>query len=595
MPTDEEASKANSSLRLDMQDSTSPGSVAAGDAPSVSSDPFALVPAALRTTMTRRGFTDLTEVQTAVLAADAATHDLRISSRTGSGKTVAIGLGLGELLIATAGRRDLPGPTTLVIAPTRELADQVAREFTWLFAEVPAVQADSVTGGTSVLHERRRLERRPRILVGTPGRLLDHIQNSAVDLSAVDQLVLDEADQMLDLGFRDELDAILEALPSARRTHLVSATFPEEVREFVERIQSNAVTVAGTPPGEAHADIEHIACICHPRDRYDALVNLLLMTEGERTLVFVRTRQDTATVAEQLAEDGFAAMAISGDMAQPQRTRTLQAFRRGIVTALVATDVAARGIDVPEITQVVHLDLPMDSATYTHRSGRTGRAGRKGRSVMLVPPGARRRAFRILDEAGLDASWRDVPGPEPIQRMLDERAEGRLLALVGEEGPQATARDLGTAERLLEGRDPAEVVARLLAKARPRPVCAPREIEVPTPARGRERDRAPGPDRAPRREAPRRTQGPGADGYVSFVINWGTQQGASPKRLLAHVCRRGGITGDRIGSIDVAPRGATFEVDRAVARAFATRVRTPDRRDPHLIIRPVDDARVREA
>ena len=587
MPTDEEASKASSFLRLSMNEPNAPGGMPAEVSPSVSPDPFALIPAPLRTTMAKRGFTALTDVQSAVLTADATTHDLRISSRTGSGKTVAIGLALGERLIATAGRRDLPGPTTLVIAPTRELADQVAREFTWLFAEVSAVHADSVTGGTSVLHERRRLERRPRILVGTPGRLLDHIQNGAVDLSSVDQLVLDEADQMLDLGFRDELDAILAALPAERRTHLVSATFPEEVRDFVERIQSNAVTVAGTPPGEAHADIEHIACVCHPRDRYDALVNLLLMTEGERTLIFVRTRQDTATVAEQLAEDGFAAMAISGDMAQPQRTRTLNAFRRGIVTALVATDVAARGIDVPEITQVVHLDLPMDSATYTHRSGRTGRAGRKGRSVMLVPPGARRRAFRILDEARIDASWRDVPGPEPIQRMLDERAEGRLQWLVGEEGPKAPLRDLETARRLLEGRDAEEVVARLLTKARPRPVCAPREIEVPTPPRQQER--------APRREMPRRTPAPRAEGYVSFVINWGTQQGANPKRILAHVCRRGGITGDRIGSIDVAARGATFEVDRAVVRAFATRVRTPDRRDPHLVIRPVDDARVREA
>jgi ATP-dependent RNA helicase DeaD len=595
MPTDEEASKATSSLRLKMQDSTTPGGVPAGDAPSVSPDPFALIEAPLRATMTKRGFTALTEVQSAVLAADATTHDLRISSRTGSGKTVAIGLALGARLLATAGRRDLPGPTTLVIAPTRELADQVAREFTWLFAEVAAVQADSVTGGTSVLHERRRLERRPRILVGTPGRLLDHIQNGAVNLSAVDQLVLDEADQMLDLGFRDELDSILEALPAERRTHLVSATFPNEVMDFVERIQKDAVSIAGTPPGEAHADIEHIACVCHPRDRYDALVNLLLMTEGERTLVFVRTRQDTATVAEQLAEDGFAAMAISGDMAQPQRTRTLQAFRRGIVTALVATDVAARGIDVPEITQVVHLDLPMDSATYTHRSGRTGRAGRKGRSVMLVPPGARRRAFRIHDEARIDASWRDVPGPEPIQRMLDERVEGRLMQLVGDEGPQASANDLGTAERLLEGRDPKEVVARLLAKARPRSVCAPREIEVPMQPRTRERDRAHGPDRPVRREAPRRAPAQRTEGFVSFVINWGSQQGANPKRLLAHICRRGGITGDRIGSIDVAPRGATFEVDRAVARAFATRARTPDRRDPHLIIRPVDEARVREA
>ena len=473
MPTDEEASKASSFLRLSMNEPNAPGGMPAEVSPSVSPDPFALIPAPLRTTMAKRGFTALTDVQSAVLTADATTHDLRISSRTGSGKTVAIGLALGERLIATAGRRDLPGPTTLVIAPTRELADQVAREFTWLFAEVSAVHADSVTGGTSVLHERRRLERRPRILVGTPGRLLDHIQNGAVDLSSVDQLVLDEADQMLDLGFRDELDAILAALPAERRTHLVSATFPEEVRDFVERIQSNAVTVAGTPPGEAHADIEHIACVCHPRDRYDALVNLLLMTEGERTLIFVRTRQDTATVAEQLAEDGFAAMAISGDMAQPQRTRTLNAFRRGIVTALVATDVAARGIDVPEITQVVHLDLPMDSATYTHRSGRTAWPFERVKT----------------------------PGPQGSQR--DARPAGRTPARLPDSRRGADRRFV--ARRPGSGADPADARR---ARRGPTPVAGRRGGSEGAAARPR--DRAP-PPRGPRCRRGRRPpahQGP---------------------------------------------------------------------------------------
>jgi ATP-dependent RNA helicase DeaD len=548
------------------------------DLPVQAADPFVGIPAPLATALRGRGFASLTDVQTAVLAAEAGNRDLRMSSQTGSGKTVAIGLALAERLLATEGRKDLPGPTTLLIAPTRELADQVAREFEWLFAEVRSVSADSVTGGTSVLQERRRLSRRPRILVGTPGRLLDHIQNGAVDLSAVDQLVLDEADQMLDLGFRDDLDAILAALPAERRTHMVSATFPNEVIAFVERYQRDAVTIEGNRPGAANADIEHIACFCHPRDRYDALVNLLLMTEGERTLVFVRTRQDTSLVAERLAEDGFAAMAISGDMAQPQRTRTLNAFRRGIVTTLVATDVAARGIDVPEITQVVHFDPPMDGAIYTHRSGRTGRAGRKGRSVLLVPPTAQRRAQRLFSEARVQASWREVPGPEPIQRLLDERADARLSAML-DTGTPASEGDLESARKLLEGRDPLEVVARLVARARPKAVCAPREIDAPAA-------------RTPAREKRGRREDEGmpvrAAGYARFAINWGARAGATPKRLLAHVCRRGGITGNRVGAIEVTPNGATFEVDAAVATEFARRVRTPDRREPHLLIEQVE-------
>ena len=571
-------------------------------------DPFAGIPAPLRAALLRRGFTKLTEVQEAVLRADAATHDLRISSQTGSGKTVAIGMALAERLIAGSGTADLRGPSTLIVTPTRELADQVRGELDWLFADVPGVDALSVTGGTSVGLERGRLARRPRILVATPGRLLDHVRGGGVDLSSVEQLVLDEADQMLDMGFREDLDAILAALTARRRTHMISATFPNAVREFVDRYQEQPCRIEGARPGAINADIEHIACVCSPRDRYGALVNLMLMTEGERTLVFVRTRQDTAGLAEQLGDDGFAAMAISGDMAQPQRTRTLNAFRRGLITTLVATDVAARGIDVPEITQVVHFDPPLDGDIYTHRSGRTGRAGRKGRSVMFVPPAAQRRAERLFRDARVEACWRDLPGPEQVQRLLTEREDARLLALLDDPSP-VRSEDLATAARLLEGRDAAAVVASLLTKARNRPICEPREMGAPRAARPASGDRdAPRPQAsergtpyretahrdaphrdAPHRDASRRPARPTRPAqYARFAINWGERDGATPKRLLAHVCRRGGITGDRVGSIDVTAGGSVFEVDLAIAGTFASRTRAPDVREPHLAIHALD-------
>ena len=212
--------------------------------------PFAAVPDTLHAALARKGFEKLTTVQSALLAADDGVRDLRISSQTGSGKTVAIGFALARDLHDDKRR----GPTTLIVAPTRELASQVAEELSWLFADLRGCICEVVTGGTNIGRERMRLARRPEVLVGTPGRLLDHIKNGALDLSSVRQLVLDEADQMLDLGFKDELDAILSHLPEQRRTHLVSATFAAAVVDLADRFQNKPILVAGQKPGTAHAD-----------------------------------------------------------------------------------------------------------------------------------------------------------------------------------------------------------------------------------------------------------------------------------------------------------------------------------------------------
>ncbi len=615
---------------------------------------FAAVPAALRPALQRRGFTQLTEVQTAVLAADDGEHDLRITSQTGSGKTVALGLAL----LARVAANDRKGPTTLVIAPTRELAAQVKEELEWLFADLPQVRCEVVTGGTNIARERQQLKRRPAVVVGTPGRLLDHIENKALDLSSVGQLVLDEADQMLDLGFKDELDAILEVLPKQRRTHLVSATFPNAVKALADRFQQKVKLVAGTPAGAAHGDIEHIAVKVAAREQYAVLVNLLLLAGDERTLVFVRTREDTQGLADKLAGDGFLALPIHGELAQAQRTRTLQAFRRGAIHTLIATDVAARGLDIADVTSVINFDPPIDSETYVHRSGRTGRAGQKGRSYMLVVKTRANFVRRLYEGARLQASLQGSPGAEEVLAVQRARAGERAEAVLNN-GTAVPPALTAIAANLLAGRDPQTVVAALLANAvagvrEPFVVTLEREVESPAvppapapvtvkPARAAAipavaaveaeaaeaepahaattaarkatlehriaalpkhttSKHAPETTAAPtiKRLTPEQRGKPGAvpawqkpkkvkpvaaeQAFTRFRINWGTRDGADARRILAHVCRRGGVDGKLIGTIDVHATMTTFGVAATAAASFERRALRADHREPHLLI-----------
>jgi ATP-dependent RNA helicase DeaD len=547
--------------------------------------PLEAAPEALRAALQKRGFEQLTAVQQAVADADDGARDLRISSQTGSGKTVAIGFALAAKIVDP----ERAGPTTLIIAPTRELAMQVRDELSWLFAGLPDVRCEVVTGGTNLDRERVQLRRRPAVLVGTPGRLLDHLRRGGLDASSVCQLVLDEADQMLDLGFKDELDGILEHLPEQRRTHLVSATFPRAVLELADRFQDGALRIEGTAAGEQHADIEHVACRIGPREHYQATVNLLLLAGEERTLVFVRTREETARMADKLAADGFGALPLNGDLAQTQRTRTLNAFRNGSIKVLVATDVAARGIDVPSVTMVIHVDLPIDAATYVHRSGRTGRAGQKGRSVLLVPKMRAGRSHRMFDHIGIEPRWTWPPSAQTIVTKQLERAEEAARATLTA-GVAATPEKRASAANLLQERDPVEVVAMLLGKSITAQR-APFELLPPQPPApssdsqrlGRDRRGEPGSKPSWQSEAQEPAKRP-ERGFVRFRINWGARGGANPRRILAHVCRRGGVDNRQVGSISMSTTSSTFEVAQDVADEFARRVQRRDKRDPHLVI-----------
>ena len=563
---------------------------------------FAGLPAPISAALEKKGFEDLTAVQKAVIEAASDGRDLRISSQTGSGKTVAFGIALAEHFINLNASVDrsrtndrVAHPTAFVIVPTRELAAQVRGELHWLYENLREMQVEVVTGGTSIPLERRALSRGPAIVVGTPGRMLDHLRSGAIRCDRIEHVVLDEADQMLDMGFRDELEAILEQLPEKRSTHLVSATFPRPVLSLANRYQSDALVIEGTALGVANADIQHIGYAIRRHETYPALVNILLLAQEARCLVFVNRRVDATELAEKLAADGFGVAPFSGELAQAQRTRTLAAFKNGTLPILVSTEVAARGIDVPGISTVIHVDPPRTADAYTHRSGRTGRAGLAGQSLLFATPTEMGRIKRMLSVARVDLSWQPVPTPEKVEKALRKQARRVLHEKLAAYTPLES--EMMYAKQLLEERDPTHVVAALLALSSPDAQCKPKSVVGFDPTKqtgpGARNER---PDRADRGGRPVRggadaggRERPGLEEFTRFFVSWGEESGATTGRLLGQVCRRGGIESHQVGSIEVAARVSFVGVANAVAAEFEKRASRPDSRDPGIVIKRADE------
>ncbi|MGZ6020652.1 MAG: DEAD/DEAH box helicase, partial [Phenylobacterium sp.] len=358
--------------------------------------PFPATHPALERALEQQGYLEPTPVQAAVLR-EPDDRDLLVSAQTGSGKTVAFGLALARGILGEAerfGRAE--APVALVIAPTRELALQVSRELIWLYAQAGARVATCV-GGMDPRAERRALQAGAHVVVGTPGRLRDHIERGALDLSALEVVVLDEADEMLDLGFREDLEEILDSTPKERRTLLFSATIAKEIANLARRYQRDAQRIDTLRRDEAHGDIDYRAVRVAPGETEHAVVNLLRYFESPGALVFCNTREAVKRLHNGLRERGFAAVALSGELTQKERADALQALRDGHARACVATDVAARGLDLPDLGLVIHAELPVNKAGLLHHRGRTGRAGKKGTSVLVVPYNKRRFAERLLE------------------------------------------------------------------------------------------------------------------------------------------------------------------------------------------------------
>ena len=335
------------------------------------------------------GYLTMTPVQAKALPEVLAGRDVLARAKTGSGKTAVFGLGLLNALDVTSFRVQ-----ALVLCPTRELADQVAREIRRLAQSIPNIKILTLCGGTRIEPQYASLRHSPHVIVGTPGRVLKHLRQATVDLAGLQTLVLDEADRLLDMGFTEELDAILAFVPTDRQTLLFSATYPDTIGTMSARVQQNPIAIDVTNV-ERPAPITQYWCSVTRETRNDALVRALCAWGGALNLVFCNTRVDCSGVLRFLQSRKIAAVALHGDFDQPQRTEVLVRFANGSASVLVATDVAARGLDIDAVDAVFNYELPAQPEIYVHRVGRTGRAGKKGVAISLVEPREVRRLLEI--------------------------------------------------------------------------------------------------------------------------------------------------------------------------------------------------------
>ncbi len=486
------------------------------------------IAAPLAAALASKGYETLTPVQSAMLGETVTGRDLLVSAQTGSGKTVAFGIAIADELLRGADQLLYADtPLALCIAPTRELALQVARELEWLYQGANAKIATCV-GGMDYRTEKRALDRGAHIVVGTPGRLRDHIERSSLDMTGIRAVVLDEADEMLDLGFREDLEYILGTAPAERRTLMFSATVPKEIAALAQDFQRDALRVQTQGEARQHVDIEYRALSVAARDREHAIFNLLRFYESKAAIVFCKTRANVSHLFARMSNRGFQAVALSGELSQAERTHALQALRDGRARVCIATDVAARGIDLPGLDLVIHADLPSNSETLLHRSGRTGRAGNKGVSALVVVPAEFKKAQRLLQGAKVVAEWAKPPSADEVQERDDLRLWDHplLTADVADEG------DL--AQKLIDTYGVGQVAGafiRLWREGRSAPEVLSDNLPPISPSAPRERGEF----------------GPS----IWFQLSVGRAGRAEARWLLPKICEAGNITKDGIGAIRV--------------------------------------------
>lgn len=519
------------------------------------------------------GYEEPSPIQEQAIPVILAGHDMIGQAQTGTGKTAAFALPI--LSKIDPARRE---PQALILAPTRELALQVATAFETYSKQMPGLSVVAVYGGAPMGPQLAAIRKGAQVIVATPGRLVDHLSRNSQVLSTIRFLVLDEADEMLKLGFMDDLEVIFEAMPAERQSVLFSATLPASIRGIAEkhlRTPKHVKIAAKTQTVEA---ITQAFLMVHADQKVAAVTRLLEVEDFDALIAFVRTKQATLDLATALEIKGYKVAALNGDIAQNQRERVIDSLKDGRLDIVIATDVAARGLDVPRITHVLNVDMPYDPESYVHRIGRTGRAGREGRALLLVTPRERRMLQSVERVTGQKIAEIRLPDAKQVLDARIKKLTSGLAPLVAE--AEGTHGDL--LDRLLAdiGCSPRALASALLRKATNGQSLTLAAVEreqplVPTVSAPRERSERSAADSSERR--PARAPVPLAEGRVRCRTALGTRDGIAAKNLLGAILNEGGLAREAIGRIQIREAFSLIELpeeglDRLLAKLKDTRV-----------------------
>lgn len=498
-------------------------------------------------------------------------NDVVALAQTGTGKTAAFGLPVLQRINAS-----LREPQAVILSPTRELCLQIAEDLADFSKYLPEVKVLPVYGGSSIESQIRSLRRGVQVIVATPGRLLDLIKRGVAHLENVHTVILDEADEMLNMGFLDSINEVLSHVPEQRKMLMFSATMPPEIGKIAKKYMHDPVEFVVGQRNEGAANVNHIYYMVHARDKYLALKRIADNNPNIYAIIFCRTRRDTQEIADKLIQDGYNADALHGDLSQQQRDLTMKKFRDRVISILVATDVAARGLDVDELTHVINYGLPDDTAVYTHRSGRTGRAGRTGVSVSIVHSREKSRIRDIEKIIGKKFERKEVPSPEHIiEKQLYNLAHRLEQVEVNDE--QIDKYFTGVSRKLgwLSGEDLLKRILslefnRLLEYYKDAPV-----IEVVEDKKPKNEKKERGENNKPRndKEKDRRTA---EKGMARVYINLGKSDGFYAGNLIEIINKW--VPGARVevGRIDLLPGYSLFDVKKGDAKRVVASLKGSD-------------------
>jgi ATP-dependent RNA helicase DeaD len=498
------------------------------------------------------GYESPSAIQAATIPALMAGSDVVGLAQTGTGKTAAFAMPILSKIDTSS-----KATQALVLAPTRELALQVAEAFSRYGAHLPQINVLPIYGGSSYAVQLAGLKRGAQVVVGTPGRVIDHLERGTLDLSRVDYLVLDEADEMLNMGFAEDVERILSETPEYKQVALFSATMPPAIRKLTAKYLHDPTEVSvKAKTATAENILQRYIQVAGPR-KMDALTRVLEVEPFEAMIVFVRTKQATEEVAERLRARGFSAAAINGDIPQSQRERTIAALREGGVDILVATDVAARGLDVERISHVLNYDIPHDNESYVHRIGRTGRAGRSGAALLFVSPRERHLLKSIEKATRQKLTEAELPSVEDVNAQRVAKFADSITDTLGSPGIELFRRLVADYERDHDV-PMADIAAALALQSRDGEAFL-MSPEPPPDRRPKQR-----PDR-PAKPTRKAAEGP-KNGFATYRIAVGKRHKIGPGAIVGAIANEGGLHRSDFGHITIGPDFSLVELPAKLSR-----------------------------